>query len=92
MVVHVFNPSIQETSASGSLEFETSVIYRVSSRTQRDTQRNPILKNQNQTKPNQTKIPKFLFKVKDLKKCIGLINFFPINVFVSKYTINLIKI
>jgi hypothetical protein len=36
---------------------EASLVYRVSSRTARATQRNPVLKNQtkpNQTKPNQT--------------------------------------
>jgi hypothetical protein len=38
--------------------FEASLVYRVSSRTARATQRNPVPKNQtkpNQTKPNQTK-------------------------------------
>ena len=38
-------------------EFEASLVYRVSSRTARATQRNPVLKgkknNQNQTKPKQ---------------------------------------
>jgi hypothetical protein len=34
-------------------EFESSLVYRVISRTARATQRNPVLKNQ--TKPNQTK-------------------------------------
>jgi hypothetical protein len=37
-------------------EFEASLIYRVSSRTARATQRNPVSKSHNQTKPNkQTK-------------------------------------
>jgi hypothetical protein len=38
-------------------EFEASLVYRVSSRTARATQRNPVSKNTkpNQTKPNQTK-------------------------------------
>jgi hypothetical protein len=35
-------------------EFEASLVYKVSSRTARATQRNPVSKNQNQTKPNQT--------------------------------------
>jgi hypothetical protein len=40
-------------------EFEASLVYRVSSRTARATQRNPVLKNktkQNKTKQNKTKI------------------------------------
>jgi hypothetical protein len=37
-------------------EFEASLVYRVSSRTARTTQRNPVLKNQkNKTKQNKTK-------------------------------------
>jgi hypothetical protein len=39
-------------------EFEASLVYRVSSRTARDTQRNPVSKNktkQNKTKQNKTK-------------------------------------
>jgi hypothetical protein len=38
-------------------EFEASLVYRVSSRTARATQRNPVLKNktkQNKTKQNKT--------------------------------------
>jgi hypothetical protein len=31
-------------------EFEASLVYRVSSRTARATQRNPVLKNKNKTK------------------------------------------
>jgi hypothetical protein len=38
-------------------EFEASLVYRVSSRTARATQRNPVSKNQNQTKPKQAKKP-----------------------------------
>jgi hypothetical protein len=39
-------------------EFEASVVYKVSSRTARATQKNPVLKNktkQNKTKQNKTK-------------------------------------
>jgi hypothetical protein len=46
-VVHAFNPSIQET------DFQASMIHKVSSRTARATQRNPVLKNK--TKQNKTK-------------------------------------
>jgi hypothetical protein len=40
----------------GSSEFEASLVYRVSSRTARATQRNPVSKNEtNKTKQNKTK-------------------------------------
>jgi hypothetical protein len=43
MLMHAFNPSTQEAEASGSIyEFEDSLIYRMSSRTARATQRNPV--------------------------------------------------
>jgi hypothetical protein len=44
MVAHAFNPSTQEAEAGGFLEFEASLVYRVSSRTARAIQRNPVLK------------------------------------------------
>jgi hypothetical protein len=43
-------------------EFEASLVYRVSSRTARATQRNPVSKNKNKNKnkkPNQKKNPNF---------------------------------
>jgi hypothetical protein len=53
MVAHAFNPSTQEAEAGGS-EFKASLVYRVSSRIARDTQKNPVSKKKNkQTKPNQ---------------------------------------
>jgi hypothetical protein len=53
-VAHAFNSSTREAEAGGFLsEFETSLVYRVSSRTARATQRNPVL--EKKTKPNQTK-------------------------------------
>jgi hypothetical protein len=36
-------------------KFEASLVYRVNSRTARTTQRNPVLKNQQETKQNKTK-------------------------------------
>jgi hypothetical protein len=36
-------------------EFEASLVYKVSSRTARAIQRNPVLKKQNKTKQNKTK-------------------------------------
>ena len=49
MVVHVFNPSTREAEAGRFSEFEASLVYRVSSRTARTTQRNPV---SNKTKQN----------------------------------------
>jgi hypothetical protein len=49
LVAHTFNPSTPEAEAGGGRqisEFEASLVYRVSSRTPRDTQRNPVSKNQ----------------------------------------------
>jgi hypothetical protein len=46
VVVHAFNPSTGETEAGRSLKFEVSMIYRMSFRTARATQRNPDLKKQ----------------------------------------------
>jgi hypothetical protein len=39
-------------------EFETSLVYRVSSRTARATQRNPVSKKQKQKQKQKTKINK----------------------------------
>jgi hypothetical protein len=44
VVVHYFNPSTWETEADRSLNF-SNLIYRVSSRIARATQRNSVLKN-----------------------------------------------
>ena len=43
MVVHTFNPSTWEAEAGGFLS--SSLVYRVSSRIARATQRNPVSKN-----------------------------------------------
>jgi hypothetical protein len=49
-------PSIQEAEAGGALSFEARLVYRVSSRTARATQRNPILKKKKRKrKTKQTK-------------------------------------
>jgi hypothetical protein len=50
-VKHTFNHSTQEATVEESIEFKVSLVYSVSSRTDRDTQRNPVSKN----KTNQTK-------------------------------------
>jgi hypothetical protein len=46
VVVHAFNPSRGRRIS----EFKASLVYRVSSRTARATQRNPVLKNQEKKK------------------------------------------
>ena len=54
---HAFNPSTWKAEAGGISEFESSLVYRVSFRTARATQRKPVSKNkkQNKTKQNKTK-------------------------------------
>jgi hypothetical protein len=49
-----FNLSTQEAEAGKSLEFQASLVYRVSSRIAKTIQRNPVTK-QNKTKQNKTK-------------------------------------
>jgi hypothetical protein len=46
MVAHAFNPSTQEAEAGGFLSSRASLVYNVSARTARTTQRNPVSKNQ----------------------------------------------
>jgi hypothetical protein len=42
VVAYAFNPSTWEAEAGGFLKVEASLVYRVSSRTARATQRNPV--------------------------------------------------
>ena len=42
--MHAFNPSTWEAEAGGFSEFEASLVYKVSSRTARVIQRNPVSK------------------------------------------------
>jgi hypothetical protein len=44
VVAHAFNPSTGEAEAGGFLIFEDSLVYKVSSRTARAMQRNPVSK------------------------------------------------
>jgi hypothetical protein len=44
VVAHAFNPSTWEAEAGGFLEFGASLIYRVSSRAARATERNSVSK------------------------------------------------
>jgi hypothetical protein len=51
MLAHAFNPSTREAEAGGFLSSRPAcLVYRVSSRTARATQRNPVSKNKKQTK------------------------------------------
>jgi hypothetical protein len=45
MEVHAFNPSIGRQRQEDLCEFEASLVYRVSSKTARAIQRNPVLQN-----------------------------------------------
>jgi hypothetical protein len=56
MVAHAFNPSTWEARGRRISEFEASLVYRVSSRTTRATQRNHVSKQTNkQTNKTQNK-------------------------------------
>ena len=48
VAAHAFNPSTWEAEERQISEFKVSMVYKVSSRTARATQRNPVSKNQNQ--------------------------------------------
>ena len=50
MVVHAFNPSTWEAEAGGFLSSEANLVYTVSFRTARATQRNPVSKNKQTNK------------------------------------------
>ena len=57
VVAHTFNPSTLRKQRQVDLEFEANLIYKMSSRTVRATQRNLVLKNtnKNKRKPSTTK-------------------------------------
>jgi hypothetical protein len=56
VVAHTFNPSTREGGRGRQIsEFQASLVYKVSSRTARGIQRNPVSKKPNQTKPKQNK-------------------------------------
>jgi hypothetical protein len=48
VVAHAFNPSTREAEAGGFPSSKPSLVYRVSSRTARAIQRNPVSKNKKQ--------------------------------------------
>jgi hypothetical protein len=55
VVVHAFNPSTWRGRGRRISEFKASLVYKVSSRTARAIQRNPVSKNKNK---NKNKNPK----------------------------------
>jgi hypothetical protein len=55
VVVHAFNPSTREAEAGRFSEFKASLVYKVSSKTARAVQRNPISKNQKRKRKKKKK-------------------------------------
>jgi hypothetical protein len=56
VVAHAFNPSTWEAEAGRQVsEFEASLVYKVSSRTTRATQRNPVSKKTTKKKTQKVK-------------------------------------
>jgi hypothetical protein len=53
VVVHAFNPSTWEAETGGFLSSRPSLVYRVSSRTARAIQRNPVSKKTKKQKQNK---------------------------------------
>jgi hypothetical protein len=54
--VHIFNPSNKQRGRDRWIsEFKASLVYKMSSRTARITQRNPVLKKQNKSKQKPLK-------------------------------------
>jgi hypothetical protein len=55
VVAHTFNLSTREAEAGGFLSSRTSLVYKVSSRTAKATQRNPVLKKKKKKKKRKEK-------------------------------------
>jgi hypothetical protein len=64
VVVHAFNPT-QHLGGRGRWvsEFKVSLVYRVNSRTVRDTQRNPVFKNNKKQKTQPVILLKIFFLI-----------------------------
>ena len=56
MVVHAFNPRTQEGRGRQISEFKANLVYKVSFRTARATQRNPVSKKKQKQKQNKIKL------------------------------------
>ena len=67
VVVHTFNPSLLEAQAGRSM-VKANLVYRVSSRTAKAAQRNPVLKKQQQ-KQTKTKAVPLLLGAMALSSC-----------------------
>jgi hypothetical protein len=55
VAAHAFNPSTRDAEAGGFSEFEASLVYRVSSRTVKAIQRNPVSKKKKKEKKKERK-------------------------------------
>jgi hypothetical protein len=69
VVAQSYNPSTQEAEAGRVSEFEASLVYRVSSKTARATQRNPVLK-KNKTKREEKRKEKSFKSTEIPEACI----------------------
>jgi hypothetical protein len=67
VVVHAFNPSTQEAETSRSLSLRPASVYKVSSRTARATQRNPVSKNNKQKTLSQKTKPRGWRDISEVK-------------------------
>jgi hypothetical protein len=67
-VAHAFNPSSRGDRDRQISEFEASLVYRVSSRTARATQRNPVSKKQKTKNKKQKQKKKNIKQTKNLGK------------------------
>ena len=70
MVAHAFNPQHLGGTGRQISEFEASLVYRVSSRTARAIQRNPILNPPQKIPPKMGDIMKFTGKWMEIKNVI----------------------
>lgn len=68
VVALAFNLSTQEKRQAGSLEFQASLVYRLSSRVARATQKNHVLKNKTRNKQNRTNQGQFLSLKKKIQQ------------------------
>jgi hypothetical protein len=55
MVAYAINPNTEEAEAGGSFEFKASLVYRMSSRTARDTQKSLVLGEKNEKQKKKKK-------------------------------------
>jgi hypothetical protein len=87
MVAHAFNPSTRKWGGGGRgrriSEFKASLVYKVSSRTARATQRNPVLENKKKKKKNPINVGRVWHdfgRTNSLKLCMYLHVCYPVCV------------